>query len=356
MLCCHNNNFLVEIRIMPASIPALLLVNLGTPDAPTPAAVRRYLREFLSDPRVVEVPRLIWLPLLHGVILPFRAKRSAHAYQQIWDREHDCSPLLAITRAQAQGLQQRLGDGARVDFAMRYGNPALGERLRALHEAGHERIVILPLYPQYSGSTVASVVDEVARVLGSMRHQPAVRIAAPYYDEPFYIEALKRRAEAHLASLEWVPEVILLSYHGVPKAFVDRGDPYAAHCEATTAALRRAMGMDATRMPMSYQSRLGRAEWLQPYTEDTIRKLAEQGVKKLAVMTPAFAADCLETLEEIAIGGAETFRAHGGEQFTLIPCLNASGPGLGMLEALARRELAGWLPAAGAKRNENRRK
>ena len=326
--------------------PAILLVNLGTPEAPTPAAVRRYLREFLSDPRVVEVPRLIWWPLLHGVILPFRAKRSAHAYEQIWDRENDCSPLLHITRMQARALQQRLGGAAVVDFAMRYGRPAIGEKLQALAQAGHGRIVVLPLYPQYSGSTMASVVDEVGRVLRGMRHQPALRIGAPYFDHLAYIDGLKRRAEEHAAALGWQPEVMLLSYHGVPKAFVEKGDPYAAHCEATTRALRAAMGLDEQRMPMSYQSRLGRAEWLKPYTEDAIIELARKGVKNLAVMTPAFAADCLETLEEIAIGGAETFRAHGGENFTLVPCLNDSEPGIDLLEALARRELAGWLEEA----------
>lgn len=325
--------------------PAVLLVNLGTPDAPTPAAVRRYLREFLSDRRVVEMPRFIWLPLLYGVILPLRAKRSAHAYEQIWDKARNCSPLLAITQAQARALQQRLGKAAVVDFAMRYGNPSIADKLRALTQAGHERIVVLPLYPQYSGSTTASVVDAVSRALAGMRHQPALRIGAPYYDHPAYIEALKRRAREHLATLDWQPEVILLSYHGVPKSFVDKGDPYARHCEATTKALRAALGLDEARMPMSYQSRLGRAEWLKPYTDETIAALAEQGVKRLAVMTPAFAADCLETLEEIALGGAETFRSHGGEHYTLIPCLNDSAPGMDMLEALARRELAGWLPA-----------
>ncbi len=328
---------------MPSQPPALLLVNLGTPEAPTPAAVRRYLKEFLSDPRVVEIPRPVWWLILHGVILPFRSRRSAAAYDKIWDHENACSPLLAITRAQAVALQKRLGGQVQVDFAMRYGSPALGERLRALHAAGHERIVLLPLYPQYSGSTVASVTDAVAEALRGMRHQPAVRIGAPYYDHPAYIEALKQRAGQHLATLGWQPDAILLSYHGVPKAFIEKGDPYAAHCEATTAALRAAFGMDARRMPMSYQSRLGRAEWLKPYTDETIVQLAEQGVKNLAVMTPAFAADCLETLEEIAIGGAETFRAHGGEHFSLIPCLNDSEPGMDLLETLARRELAGWL-------------
>ena len=327
----------------PVKRPAVLLVNLGTPDAPTPTAVRRYLREFLSDPRVVEVPRAVWLPILHGVILPFRARRSAEAYKKIWDHERNCSPLLDITRRQAAALQERLGDAARVDFAMRYGNPALSEKMRELMEAGHERIVVLPLYPQYSGSTVASVVDAVADVLRGMRHQPAVRIGAPYYDHPAYISALKASIENHLDTLGWEPEVILASYHGVPKSFVEKGDPYARHCEATTELLRAATGLSAERLPMSYQSRLGRAEWLRPYTDETIAALAERGVKNLAVITPAFAADCLETLEEIAIGGAEVFCAHGGENFTLIPCLNDTPAGMDLLEALARRELAGWV-------------
>ncbi len=332
---------------MSRSVPALLLVNLGTPQAPDPGAVRRYLKEFLSDPRVVEVPRLIWWPLLHGVILPFRARRSAAAYAQIWDRQANCSPLLAITRAQAEKLQRRLGDMVRVDFAMRYGQPTLKDKIAGLMAAGHERIVVFPLYPQYSASTTATVVDEVGRALAAMRHQPAVRFAPPYHDAPEYIDALAKSVRAHLAQLKWQPERILLSYHGVPKRFVDLGDPYARHCEETTRLLRAALGMDEERMPMSYQSRLGRAEWLKPYTDETIAALAESGVKRLAVLTPAFAADCLETLEEIAIGGAETFRAHGGEEFTLIPCLNDSPPGMDMLEALARRELAGWIEQEG---------
>ena len=328
---------------MPQHPPALLLVNLGTPEAPEPGAVRRYLREFLSDRRVVEVPRLIWWPILHGVILPFRARRSAEAYAAIWDHEHACSPLLAITRAQAQALQKRLGDAVTVDFAMRYGKPALAERLHALHRAGHERIVVLPLYPQYSATTTASVVDAVSDTLRRMRHQPAIRIGAPYYDHPAYIAALKESIKAHLATLEWTPEVILASYHGIPKKMAERGDPYPLHCEATTRLLAEALGADERTLRMSYQSRLGRAEWLRPYTDETIAELADKGVKNLAVITPAFAADCLETLEEIAIGGAEIFRKHGGRNFTLIPCLNASRPGIDLLEALARQELAGWM-------------
>ena len=328
---------------MPENRPAVLLVNLGTPDAPDTASVRRYLREFLSDRRVVEAPRAIWWPVLHGVILPFRAPRSAEAYAKIWDHEKQCSPLLAITRAQAEKLRARLRGVAHVDFAMRYGRPSIAEKLRELMAAGHERVLIFPLYPQYSASTTATVVDAAGRALAGMRHQPAVRFAAPYYAEPAYIAALKASMEAHLAGLGWAPQRVLLSYHGLPKSFVEKGDPYAVHCETTTQLLRAVTGADETFMPMSYQSRLGRAEWLRPYTDETIAQLAKEGVKRLAVATPAFAADCLETLEEIAIGGAETFRAHGGEEFTLIPCLNDSDAGMEMLEELARRELAGWI-------------
>ncbi len=328
---------------MPQHPPALLLVNLGTPDAPEPGAVRRYLREFLSDRRVVEMPRLLWWPILHGIILPFRSRRSAEAYAKIWDHENACSPLLAITRAQAEALQKRLGESVTVDFAMRYGRPAIAERLHALHHAGHERIVVLPLYPQYSATTTASVVDAVSDALRRMRHQPAIRIGAPYYDHPAYIAALKESIESHLATLDWMPDVILASYHGIPRKMAERGDPYPLHCEATTRLLAEALGADERTLRMSYQSRLGRAEWLRPYTDETIAGLAESGVKNLAVVTPAFAADCLETLEEIAIGGAEIFRAHGGRNFTLIPSLNASRPGIDLLEALARCELAGWV-------------
>ncbi len=329
--------------------PALLLVNLGTPDAPEPGAVRRYLREFLSDRRVVETTRLIWWPVLYGIILPFRSRRSAEAYAKIWDHENACSPLLAITREQTHALQKRLGEAVKVDFAMRYGRPAIAERLKALMREGHEHIVVLPLYPQYSATTTATVVDAVADALRRMRHQPAVRIGAPYYDHPAYIAALAESIRSHLATLDWRPEVILASYHGIPAKMAERGDPYPLHCETTTRLLAEALGADDRTLRMSYQSRLGRAEWLRPYTDETIAKLAESGVKNLAVVTPAFSADCLETLEEIAIGGAEIFREHGGENFTLVPALNASRPGIDLLEALARRELAGWL-ANGAER------
>ncbi len=322
---------------------ALLLINLGTPQSPHPADVRRYLREFLSDPRVVEVPRPIWWLILNGVILPFRPKKSAAAYEKIWDRERNESPLLAITRAQAEGLQKRLGGALRVDFAMRYGAPSIGQRLPALMEQGFERIVIFPLYPQYSASTTGTVMDAVGDALRSMRHQPAIRQVPPYFAHPAHIAALAGTIRDQMQSLPWKPERILASYHGLPKAFVDKGDPYQRHCEETSRLLRARLGMDAKTFMTTYQSRLGRAEWLKPYTADTIAKLAREGVKNLLVITPAFAADCLETLEEIALGGAKIFRENGGENFATVPCLNASPAGLDMLEAIAREELCGWL-------------
>ncbi len=323
--------------------PALLLVNLGTPDSPKTPDVRRYLREFLSDRRVIETPRFIWWPILHGLILPFRSPRSAKAYEAIWDHARGESPLKVITRAQAEGLQARLGKAVRVDWAMRYRTPAIGGRIRALMDEGHERIAIFPLYPQYAASTTATVVDEVARTLMAMRHQPAIRIVPPYHDHPAYIDALAESLKTQLASLPWQPDVILASYHGLPRACVEKGDPYERHCLETTRRLREALHLPEEKLRTTFQSRFGRAEWLKPYTDETIARLAREGVRNLLVITPAFAADCLETLEEIAIAGAETFRTEGGENFAVTPCLNASPAGLEMLETIARQELAGWL-------------
>ena len=328
---------------MTAKAPALLLVNLGTPDSPHASDVRRYLREFLSDRRVIEAPRLLWWLVLNGIILPFRAPRSARAYESIWDHRRGESPLKTITRAQAEGLQARLGKGVRVDWAMRYRVPSIRERLNALMAAGHERIVVFPLYPQYAASTTATVVDEVGRTLMSMRHQPAVRIVPPYYDHPAYIAALADSLRDQLDRLTWEPEVILASYHGLPKACVEKGDPYERHCHETTRRLREALGLPEEKLRTTFQSRFGRQEWLRPYTDETIAQLAREGVRRLLVITPAFAADCLETLEEIAIGGAGIFRQAGGEHFALTPCLNATPAGLDMLETIARQELSGWL-------------
>ncbi len=323
--------------------PALLLINLGTPESTSVADVRRYLREFLSDPRVVEMPRPLWSLILNGVILPFRPKKSAAAYEKIWNHERGESPLKTITRAQAEKLQARLGDGVRVDWAMRYGRPAIGARIRALMEEGFARIVLFPLYPQYAASTTGTVMDAVADTLKAMRHQPALRIVPPYYNHPAHIEALTRTLRGQMEALPWTPDKILASYHGLPKAMVDKGDPYQAHCLETSRLLREAMGMGEEELITTFQSRLGRAEWLRPYTAETIERLAGEGVKNLLVITPAFAADCLETLEEIALAAGGTFRAAGGKNFAVAPCLNDSDAGMEMLEQIARQELAGWL-------------
>lgn len=327
----------------------LLLVNLGTPDAPEPAAVRRYLAQFLSDPRVVELPRLLWLPILHGIILKTRPKRSAAAYAEIWDREANEGPLKAITRRQAARLAERAAAGALgakapvvVDFAMRYQSPAIAARIDALMAQGCERIVVLPLYPQYAASTTASVSDEVFRALSKMRRQPALRLAAPYYDDPAYIGALAQSVSEQLGRLDFEPEVVLASFHGLPQLQIDRGDPYQRHCEATVRLLREALGMDGTRLPLSFQSRFGRAKWIGPYTADVAAELAASGVKRLAVVAPGFSADCLETIEELGVEIRDRFLASGGEKFARLACLNDSEAGMRVIEAVARRELAGW--------------
>lgn len=319
----------------------VLLVNLGTPDAPTPAAVRRYLAEFLSDRRVVDYPRLLWLPLLHGVILNIRPARSAHAYQKIWTEGG--SPLRVYAERTAGALGERLGAKAIVDFAMRYGEPSIGARIKALQEQGCDRLVVVPLYPQHSRSTTASVGDAVFDALKPLVWQPAVRMAGAYHDYPAYIEALAKSAQDSLDRLGWAPERILLSFHGTPKRHLTEGDPYHCHCMKTARLLRAAMGWSEDFAPVTFQSRFGREEWLTPATDDAIAGAAQGGVRRLAVMTPGFLADCLETLEEIAMGGRETFFANGGEQFAALPCLNDSVYMADLLEALTRREAAGWI-------------
>ncbi len=323
----------------------VLLVNLGTPEAPTPAAVRRYLAEFLSDRRVVDYPRLLWLPLLHGVILNVRPARSARAYQKIWQPEG--SPLRVFTESAAlalgQRLGQRLGSKAVVDFAMRYGDPSIGARIKSMQEQGCARIVLVPLYPQYSRSTTASVGDAAFDALKALVWQPAMRMAAPYHDFPAYIDALAKSAKDSLAELGWLPERIILSFHGTPKRHLTEGDPYHCHCAKTARLLRSAMGWSEAFAPIAFQSRFGREEWLTPATDDMIALAAQDGVKRLAVITPGFLADCLETLEEIAMGGAETFHAAGGGEFAALPCLNDSVYMTDLLEALVAREAAGWI-------------
>jgi len=320
----------------------VLLVNLGTPDAPTPAAVRRYLKEFLSDPRVVEIPRLLWWPILNGIILNTRPRKSAHAYAQVWTPQG--SPLAAITRAQAEALQARLGEGAVVRWAMRYGNPALGAELQALKDAGCERVLIAPLYPQYSGATTATAIDALAAQLGAMRWQPAVRTLPPYHDDPVHIEALRADTARQLKALDFTPEVLLLSFHGMPERTLHLGDPYHCQCRKTARLLAAALAGEfpALRIEVSFQSRFGRARWLEPATDAVLAAEGARGTRRLAIAAPGFSADCLETREELAIRGREQFAAAGGTHFAALDCLNAGEAGMAMLEALVRRELAGW--------------
>ena len=326
----------------PISAPKIgvLLVNLGTPDAPTPTAVRRYLAEFLADKRVVEVPPLLWRPILHGIILRTRPKKSAHAYRQIWGAEG--SPLATITAAQAAALSGAFGIDVLADYAMRYGTRSIGERLSALKDHGCERILLVPLYPQYSGATTASVNDAAFLALAGMRWQPALRTLPPWHDDVAYIDALKTSIEAQIAALDFVPDTLVASFHGMPLRTLLKGDPYHCQCQKTARLLGEALGRDIT---VSFQSRLGRAKWLEPATDATLAELGKQG-RKVAVIMPGFVADNLETLEEIAMRGRDTFGAAGGKDFAALACLNTSKEGIALLEHLIARELEGWVPAA----------
>ena len=317
----------------------VLLINLGTPDAPEAAAVRRYLAEFLSDPRVIEIPRIAWLPILHGIILRTRPKKSAHAYKQAWTEEG--SPLAVITRRQAEALHKRLGDGAIVDFAMRYGNPGIGRSLDNLTDLGCDRILAAPLYPQYCAATTASAVDAVFGALAAMRRQPALRTLPPYYDDPLHIDALKRGLERELAALDFEPQRLLLSFHGLPERTRQLGDPYHDQCQQTARLLSERLSVPTD---IAFQSRFGRAKWLGPATDKVLAAYPKQSVTRIAIAAPGFSADCVETVEELGIRGRETFLLQGGERFARLSCLNDSPEGMTMLEALVRRELAGWLP------------
>ena len=323
----------------------VLLVNLGTPDSADTKGVRVYLKEFLSDPRVIEDQGLLWKLILNGVILRIRPRRKARDYRKIWNTEKNESPLKTITRAQSDKLIAAIADHAHVvvDWAMRYGNPSIRSRIDALTAQGCDRLLVVPLYPQYSAATSATVCDEVFRVLARLRAQPTLRVTPPYYEDEAYIEALAVSIETHLATLPFKPELIVASFHGMPKSYVDKGDPYQSHCIATTEALRRRLGMDDTKLLLTFQSRFGNDEWLQPYTDKTMERLAKEGVRRIAVVTPGFSADCLETLEEIAQENAEIFKHNGGEQFAAIPCLNDSDPGMDVIRTLVLRELQGWV-------------
>lgn len=323
----------------------VLLVNLGTPDGTSYAPMRRYLAEFLSDRRVIEWPRILWYPILYGIVLTVRPKRSGKLYDRIWNHEKNESPLRTYTRAQGEKLAVVLKDEPNVivDWAMRYGQPSIEEVTDRLLKQGCERIVMFPLYPQYSATTTATVNDKFFEVLMKKRFMPAVRTIPSYEVEPVYIEALAQSIEKHLATLDFKPEVILASYHGIPKSYSDKGDPYRSQCLETSRLLRARLGMDDKQFRSTFQSRFGPEEWLQPYTDETLVELAKQGVESVAVLNPGFVVDCLETVDEIGHEAAEEFHEAGGENFSHIPCLNDSEEGMKVIETLVRRELQGWV-------------
>lgn len=345
-----SNHSLQQSRAWPEGHPftqfgktGVLLVNLGTPDATDYWSMRRYLSEFLSDRRVIELSPLIWQPILQGPILTFRPSKSGRAYKKIW-MEGEGSPLLYYTRRQAELLSERIGGSDLiVDFAMRYGNPSIASRVEALKQQGCDRISVIALYPQYSAATTASVYDKTFDALARMRWQPSVRTASAFHDDPAYIEALSISLEKGLAALDFEPEAVLMSFHGIPKSYFEKGDPYHCHCVKTARLVREKLGWSEGFCRVTFQSRFGPTEWLRPYTDETLAELGRTGVKRIAVAAPAFISDCVETLEEIAIEGRKTFIDAGGEDFAALPCLNDTNEAIDVLEALVRRELAGWL-------------
>lgn len=323
----------------------VLLLNLGTPDGTDYWSMRRYLKEFLSDERVIEEPRWKWWPILNLIILTVRPGRKGRDYATIWNNERDEGPLKTITRAQADNLARRLAEHPRVvvDWAMRYANPTTASRIEALAAAGCDRILLVPLYPQYAAATTATAADHAFRALMKMRNQPAVRVAPAYYDDPVYIDRLARSMKASLAKLDFEPERIIATFHGMPQKYFDKGDPYHCQCQKTSRLLREAMDWPADRWLTTFQSRFGNDPWLQPYTDKTVERLAAEGVKRLALVAPGFSADCLETLEELDGENRHIFEAGGGEKFAYLPALNDSEGGVDVIEAIVRRELMGWL-------------
>jgi ferrochelatase len=315
----------------------VLLINLGTPDAPEARAVRRYLAEFLSDKRVIEIPSFAWKPILHGIILRTRPRKSAEAYNQIWTNEG--SPLRVIAQRQAVALRKRMPE-VRIHYAMRYGHPGIAAAIERMTAEGCTRILAAPLYPQYCAATTATANDAVFAALADMRVQPALRTLPPHYDDPLYIEALRASLSRQLAALDFEPERLLLSFHGMPQRTLELGDPYHCHCQKTARLVSEALGRE---VDVAFQSRFGRAKWLQPATDTTLATYPADGVKRIAVATPGFSADCIETLEELGIRGRATFTNAGGERFALLDCLNDSPESIAMLERLVTRELAGWL-------------
>jgi ferrochelatase len=323
----------------------VLLLNLGTPDATDYWSMRRYLKQFLSDRRVIEVPRWKWWPILNLIILTMRPGPKGREYQSIWNRERNEGPLKTITRSQAERLAEALASEPRivVDWAMRYASPSTESRLRALQEQGCDRILLVPLYPQYAAATTATACDEAFRALTRMRWQPAVRTAPPWYDDPAYIEALAASVRRHWKSADFEPETFLVSFHGMPEACLQAGDPYYCQCMKTSRLLREALGWSEDRWVTSFQSRFGSDPWLQPYTDETVARLARSGTKRLAVVAPGFAADCLETLEELDVLNRRIFLEAGGERFAYIPALNDDADGMRVIEHVVRRELGGWV-------------
>jgi protoporphyrin/coproporphyrin ferrochelatase len=322
----------------------VLLLNLGTPDATDYWSMRRYLKEFLSDRRVIEEPRLKWWPILNLIILTVRPSRKGKDYQKIWNRERDEGPLKTITREQAERLQAALADERIVvDWAMRYANPAIAPRLAHLQEQGCDRVLLVPLYPQYAAATTATACDQAFRALMALRRQPSIRVAPPYYDEPVYIDAVAASIREHLAKLDFEPEALIVSFHGMPVKYAEQGDPYPGQCQDTSRLVREKLGWPAERWHTTFQSRFGSDPWLEPYTIDTVERLAKSGVRRLAMVSPGFAADCLETLEELDMENRHVFLGSGGERFAYIPCLNANPSGVAVIERVVRRELAGWI-------------
>ncbi len=325
----------------------VLLLNLGTPDATDYFSVRRYLSEFLSDPRVIELPALLWQPILQLIILSRRPFASGHAYASIWNHEKNESPLLTITRDQCHAVAQHFSAAPtplRFAFAMRYGNPSIASGIEQLRSDGCQRILIFPLYPQYCAATTATAQDKVFAVLKKMRWQPALRSVPPFHDDPAYIQALARNLRAHLASLDWQPDRILCSFHGIPYRYFMAGDPYHCFCQKTSRLLREEMGWDAGAWLTAFQSRFGPTQWLQPYTDKVLQRLAQSpDSRKVLVISPGFVADCIETLEELNIRGREDFMAAGGTHFSYAPCMNDTEAGINMLTQIIRRELQGWV-------------
>jgi ferrochelatase len=321
--------------------PAVLLVQLGTPDGPTPKALCRYLRQFLSDPRVIEAPRLLWWFILRLSILPRRPAQSAAKYQRIWDPQTG-SPLLHITRLQTQALQKLLPN-VPVRFGMQVGNPPVAGVVHELIAAGVDRLIVLPMYPQYSATTTASATDVLFQALMKERRVPALRIVPPYYDHPAYLDAVTAVIRGELAKLTWQPEHYLLSFHGIPISYARRGDPYATHVKRTTAELVRRIGWSSRLWTQSFQSLFGREEWLKPYTDRTLARLAKSGVKRVLVATPGFTTDCLETIDEIGFEAREIFKHAGGELLHRCPCLNDHPAWIEAMRTLVTEEGAGWL-------------